>query len=125
MLSLPVLWLQLFLLDAGQAQLRWVFDSARTLPEQNAALVGEALALSLGLLLPIAASSMLLPAALLPVPAQVVLTPLAALPIAVFVADHRAYRRWRGAARAPLGARLLRACSDGVLWWCWWRPVVG
>lgn len=69
--------------------------------------------------------SMLLPAVLLPVPAQVVLTPLAALPIAVSVADQRAYRRWRGAGRAPLGARLIRACSDGVLWWCWWRPVVG
>jgi hypothetical protein len=67
--------------------------------------------------------SMLLPAALLPMPAQVVLTPFAALPIAVFVVDRRAYRRWHGAIRAPLGVRLLRACSDGVLWWCWWRAL--
>lgn len=51
---------------------------------------------------------------------SVVVSPLAALPLAIHVFDRRAYMRWRAGCRAQLGARLLRACGDGVIWWRWW-----
>lgn len=48
--------------------------------------------------------------------AGLVISPLAALPLAALVFDTRAWMRWRSASRAPLGTRLLRAYSDGILW---------
>lgn len=73
-------------------------------------------------------SSTLLPAgalALLPWPelpvAGLVLSPLAAIPLAARVFDTRGWPRWQAGRRAPLGVRVLRALSDGVLWLRWWR----
>ena len=61
-LSLPILWLPQLLLYFGQAQLSLVFNPSKTLAEHNLALLGKSLVLSLVLLLPVAASSSLLPA---------------------------------------------------------------
>lgn len=52
----------------------------------------------------------------------VVLSPLAAFAITTRVFDTRAYLRWQRGARGRLGARLLRAYSDGVMWWLWILP---
>lgn len=60
-LSLPILWLQEILLGFGQAQMSLVFDPSVTIFEQNVSLIATALALSLALLMPVAASSTLLP----------------------------------------------------------------
>jgi len=49
------------------------------------------------------------------------LSPLAAFAIAARVFDTRAYRRWLSGARMWLGARLLRAYSDGRTWGVWLR----
>jgi hypothetical protein len=49
------------------------------------------------------------------------LSPLAAFAIAARVFDIRAYRRWQSGARTRLGARLLRAYSDGRTWGAWLR----
>jgi hypothetical protein len=68
-------------------------------------------------------STMLLPSTLAPTLAGIALSPLAAIPVAVIVVDARAHKRWRASERARLGMRLLRACSDGILWWCWWRKL--
>lgn len=71
-------------------------------------------------------STSLLPSALLlqfapSVLIGLALPPLAAFVIAVRVFDNRAYRRWQSANRVRLGARLLRAYSDGVMWSVWLR----
>jgi hypothetical protein len=63
-------------------------------------------------------STMLLPSILVAIP---LLSPLAAIPIAIYVFDVRAHRRWRASDRARVGARVLRACSDGIMWWKHWR----
>jgi hypothetical protein len=49
------------------------------------------------------------------------LTPLGSVPIAARVFDVRAHARWRSSQRTRLGARLLYAYSDGVMWWRWLR----
>jgi spermidine synthase len=59
--SLPILWLQQFLLGFGQAQMSLVFNPNVTSFEQNLSLIATALLLSLALLIPVAASSIFLP----------------------------------------------------------------
>jgi len=49
------------------------------------------------------------------------LPPLAAFAIAARVFDIRAYRRWQSGTRTRLGARLVRAYSDGLTWGAWLR----
>jgi hypothetical protein len=51
------------------------------------------------------------------------ITWLMAIPITIVVCDRRAYGRWRSSHRAPLGVRMLRALSDGVTWWRWWKSL--
>lgn len=67
-------------------------------------------------------STMLLPGVLVPATDGIVLSPVAALPLAILVVDIRAYKRWHGSKQTRMGIRMLRACSDGITWWCvWWR----
>jgi hypothetical protein len=68
-------------------------------------------------LLPMALVLQLAPAAVV----GLVLSPLAAFVITARVFDTRAYGRWQRSARARLGARVLRAYSDGVTWGAWLR----
>lgn len=66
-------------------------------------------------------STALLPALLLLGMTGLIISPLAALPLTFYVFDIRAYPRWQAANKSPLGARILRALSDGVTWPRWWR----
>lgn len=50
---------------------------------------------------------------------SLVLSPFAAFVVAARVFDTHAYRRWQRGGRGRLGARLLRAYSDGITW-AWW-----
>jgi hypothetical protein len=68
-------------------------------------------------ILPLVIALQLAPAAV----AGLVLSPLAAFVVAARVFDTRAYSRWQRGARARLGARVLRAYSDGVTWGVWLR----
>ncbi len=68
-------------------------------------------------MLPLAVVLQLAPAAAV----SVVLSPLAAFAITARVFDIRAYNRWQRGARVRLGARVLRAYSDGVMWGVWLR----
>ncbi len=68
-------------------------------------------------LLPVAILLRFTPAALF----GLALSPLAAFAIAARVFDIRAYRRWQSGGRTRLGARLLRAYSDGITWGAWLR----
>lgn len=55
-----------------------------------------------------------------PMPAgELALAPLAAMAITARIFDVRAYGRWQRGARTRLGARMLRAYSDGVMWSAW------
>jgi len=60
--SLPILWFQQFLLGFGPAQMNLTFNPTITSFEQNFGLISVVLLLSFVLLLPITASSILLPA---------------------------------------------------------------
>lgn len=51
------------------------------------------------------------------------ISPLAAVAIAALVVDKRAYQRWKGARRAEMGIRMLRAYTDGLLWMRWCVPL--
>ena len=68
-------------------------------------------------ILPLVIALQLAPAAV----AGLVISPLAAFVVAARVFDTRAYSRWQRGARARLGARVLRAYSDGVTWGAWLR----
>jgi len=57
------------------------------------------------------------------IPFGAVLTPIAGLAIAIRIFDVRSYTRWQWGRAAPLGVRMVRACSDGMSWPLWWWRI--